>query len=169
MNSAGNGGAPGTATRRRLSVRDEIKPFVLIAAIAAGIVANRLAAGRLTHLSWIAGIAIFAVTFAVMAFVDVKDVAVAFRKVKATSLALAVNFAITPAFARALGWLILRHYPDLGGRGHPLHPHSVHRLVPDLHRPGRRRHGLGGCRCCRGTWCCRSPCCRRTCSPSATA
>jgi ACR3 family arsenite transporter len=83
------------------------------------------------------------VTFAVMAFVDVKDVAVAFRKVKATSLALAVNFAITPAFARALGWLILRHYPDLGGRGHPLHPHSVHRLVRDLHRPGRRRHGLG--------------------------
>lgn len=113
MNGAGNGGGPGTATRRRLSVRDEVKPFVLIAAIAAGIVANRLAAGRLTHLSWVPDVAIFAVMFAVMAFVEVKDVAVAFRKVRATSLALVTNFVITPAFAWALGWLILRHYPDL--------------------------------------------------------
>ena len=94
-------------------MRDEVKPFVLIAAIAAGIAANRLAAGRLTHLSWISDVAIFAVMFAVMAFVEVKDVAVAFRKVRATSLALVTNFVITPAFAWALGWLILRHYPDL--------------------------------------------------------
>ena len=114
MSSAGNGGpAGGTGARRRLSVRDEVKPLVLIAAIAAGIGANRLAAGRLTHLSWIEDVAIFAVMFAVMAFVEVKDVAVAFRKVRATSLALVTNFVITPAFAWALGWLILRHYPDL--------------------------------------------------------
>ena len=45
MNRAGNGGGPSTPARRRLSVRDEVKPFVLIAAIAAGIAANRLAAG----------------------------------------------------------------------------------------------------------------------------
>ncbi len=99
--------------RQHLSVRDEIKPLILIAAIAAGIGANRLAAGRLTHLDWITDAAIFAVMFAVMAFVEVKDVAVAFRKVKPTVLALVTNFVITPAFAWALGWLILRHYPDL--------------------------------------------------------
>lgn len=99
--------------RQHLSVRDEVKPLILIAAIAAGIGANRLAAGRLTHLDWITDAAIFAVMFAVMAFVEVKDVAVAFRKVKPTVLALVTNFVITPAFAWALGWLILRHYPDL--------------------------------------------------------
>jgi len=99
--------------RSRLSVRDEVKPLVLIAAIAAGIGANRLADGRLTGMSWVADIAIFAVMFAVMAFVEVKDVAVAFRKVKPTALALVTNFVITPAFAWALGWVILRHYPDL--------------------------------------------------------
>ena len=66
MNSAGRGGGPaggGAAARRRLSVRDEVKPLVLIAAIAAGIAVNRLAAGRVTHLSWIPDVAIFAVMF----------------------------------------------------------------------------------------------------------
>ncbi len=67
------------AADSRLSVRHEVKPLVLIAAIAAGIAANRLAAGRLTGLSWISDAAIFAVMFAVMAFVEVKDVAVALR------------------------------------------------------------------------------------------
>ncbi|MDA8284767.1 MAG: bile acid:sodium symporter [Actinomycetota bacterium] len=98
---------------RRLSVRDEVKPFVLIAAVVLGIAGNRLAAGRFAHLSWVSDIAIFAVMFAVMAFVEVKDVAVAFHKVKPTALALVTNFVFTPAFAWALGWLILRHYPDL--------------------------------------------------------
>jgi len=98
---------------RRLSVRDEVKPFVLIAAVVAGIVANRLVNGRLTHLSWLADLTVFAVMFTVMAFVEVKDVAVAFRKVKPTALALVTNFVFTPVFAWVLGWLILRHYPSL--------------------------------------------------------
>jgi ACR3 family arsenite transporter len=163
MNSAGNGGGPGTATRR-LPVRDEVKPFALIAAIAAGIVANRLAARRLTHLSRISDIAMFAV----MAFVEVKDVAVAFRKVKATSLALVTNFVITPAFAWALGWLILRHYPDLwaGVILYTLTPCIGWYLIFTDQADGDM---AWGCRCCRGTWCCRSPRGRRTCSPSATA
>jgi ACR3 family arsenite transporter len=98
---------------RRLSVRDETKPFVLLAAVVLGIVANRLVDGRLAHLAWIADIAVFSVMFAVMAFVEVKDVGVAFKKVKPTGLALLTNFVFTPAFAWALGWLILRRYPDL--------------------------------------------------------
>ncbi len=98
---------------RRLSVRDEVKPFILVAAVVVGIMANGLAAGRLVGLSWVSDIAIFAVMFAVMAFVEVKEVTVAFRKVKPTALALATNFVFTPAFAWALGWVILRQYPDL--------------------------------------------------------
>jgi ACR3 family arsenite transporter len=98
---------------RRLSIRDQVKPFVLIAAIVVGVVANRLANGRLTNLAWIAEIGLFAVMFAVMAFVEVKEIAVAFSKLKPTALALLTNFVFTPLFAWLLGWLILRQYPDL--------------------------------------------------------
>ena len=101
------------ATRARLSVRDETKPFVLIAAIAVGIVANRLVDGRLVHWDWVSDLAVFAVMFAVMAFVEVRDVGVAFKKLRPTGLALLTNFVFTPAFAWALGWLVLRHYHDI--------------------------------------------------------
>ena len=101
------------ATRAKLSVRDETKPFVLIAAVVVGIVANRLVNGRLVRWDWVADVAVFAVMFAVMAFVEVKDVGVAFKKLKPTGLALLTNFVFTPAFAWVLGWLLLRHYPDL--------------------------------------------------------
>jgi ACR3 family arsenite transporter len=97
----------------RLSVRDEAKPFVLIAAVVVGIVANRLANGRLTDLSWISNVGLFAVMFAIMAFVEIKDVTVAFHKVRPTVLALVTNFVFTPLFAWALGRLILHGYPDL--------------------------------------------------------
>lgn len=97
----------------RLSVGDETKPFVLILAIGVGILANRLANGQLVSLSWISDIGIFAVMFAVLAFVEVKDVGVAFTKVRPTALALATNFIVTPLFAWTLGWLFLQAYPDL--------------------------------------------------------
>jgi len=97
----------------RLSTRDEVKPYILIAAIVIGIVVNGLVNGRLVSWQWVSDIAIFAVMFAVMAFVEVKDVAVAFRKVKPTALALVTNFVFTPLFAWGLGWLILRQYPSL--------------------------------------------------------
>jgi ACR3 family arsenite efflux pump ArsB len=97
----------------KLSVRDEAKPFVLLAAILVGIAVNRLLHGQLAHLSWIANIGLFAVMYTVMAFVEISDVAVAFRKVKPTVLALVTNFVFTPLFAWVLGWLVLRPYPDL--------------------------------------------------------
>ena len=61
-------------TGAKLSVGDETKPFVLIAAVVVGIVVNRVVDGRLAHLAWVADIAVFAV----MAFVEVKDVGGAF-------------------------------------------------------------------------------------------
>jgi ACR3 family arsenite efflux pump ArsB len=100
-------------SRAKLSVRDEVKPFVLIVAVVVGIITNRLVNGRLTHLAWVADAAVFALMFAVMAFVDVRDIGVAFKKIRPTGLALLTNFVFTPAFAWALGRLILRHYPDI--------------------------------------------------------
>jgi ACR3 family arsenite efflux pump ArsB len=100
-------------TRRRLSVRDEAKPFVLIGAIVTGVAVNRAAHGRLTGLSLATNIGLFLVIFAIMAFVDPGDVKQAFGKVKPTALALTTNFVFTPLFAWTLGWLLLRHHPDL--------------------------------------------------------
>lgn len=108
--SGGGGQEPRTV---HLSVRDETKPFVLIVAIVVGLVANRLADGTLVSLAWISEMGLFVVMFAIMAFVEVRDVGVAFTKVGPTALALATNFIVTPLFAWALGWLILRAYPDL--------------------------------------------------------
>ena len=104
---------PAPTRTARLSVRDETKPFVLIVAIAVGILANRLANGALVSLGWLSDIGLFAVMFAVMAFVEVNDVGVAFTKLRPTALALATNFIVTPLFAWGLGWLVLRAYPDL--------------------------------------------------------
>ena len=104
---------PAPTRTARLSVRDETKPFVLIVAIAVGILANRLANGALVSLGWLSDIGLFAVMFAVMAFVEVNDVGMAFTKLRPTALALATNFIVTPLFAWGLGWLVLRAYPDL--------------------------------------------------------
>ncbi len=101
-----------TATRK-LSVRDETKPFILIAAVLVGILLNRLLGGGAAWLIWIVEVGVFFVIFAVMLPVEIKEVSHAFRKVKPTILALFVNFVFIPIFAWAVGWLFLRNEPDL--------------------------------------------------------
>jgi arsenite transporter len=97
----------------RLSVRDEAKPFILIAAIAVGIVLNRIAGGTLSVLEPVVQVGLFLVIFSIMAFVEIGNVGQAFRRRKPTALAVTTNYVIVPLFAWSLGWLILRHYPDL--------------------------------------------------------
>ncbi len=101
------------APTRRLSTRDEAKPFILIGAIVTGFVINRLADGALTDYGWLVQVGLFAVVFSIMAFVEVKGVGRAFRKTKPTALAITTNFVLVPLFAWALGWLILQDHPDL--------------------------------------------------------
>lgn len=97
----------------RLSVRDEAKPFILITAVAAGIALNRAAGGSLARHHWIVQAGLFLVIFSIMAFVEIRGVGQAFRKLKPTALAITTNFIIVPLFAWALGWLVLHNYPDL--------------------------------------------------------
>ena len=97
----------------RLSVRDEIKPLVLICAIAAGVAINRTASGWFVHFDWLVRVGLFAVVFTIMAFVEVDHVGRAFRNVKPTVLAVITNFIVVPAFAWGLGWVFLRGHPDL--------------------------------------------------------
>ncbi len=96
-----------------LSVEDKQKPFILIAAILVGIVLNRFVGGAAQSLYGLVNIGLFLVIFAIMLFVEVKEVGKAFTKVKPTTLALLTNFVFTPLFAWFLGWLFLRNYPDL--------------------------------------------------------
>lgn len=101
------------AKRRALSVSDKTKPFILIAAIAIGILLNRFIGGVVEQFYVLVNIGLFLVIYAIMLFVEVKDIGRAFTKVKPTALALATNFLFTPFFAWFLGWLFLRDYPDL--------------------------------------------------------
>lgn len=102
-----------TTPVRRISPRDEAKPFILVGAIGAGIIINRLADGAITGYGWLVQIGLFAVVFSIMAFVEITGVGRAFRKVKPTALAVTTNFVLVPLFAWTLGWLVLRDHPDL--------------------------------------------------------
>lgn len=97
---------------RRLSVRDETKPLVLIVAILVGIMLNRLLGEGTEWLIYVVEIGVFFVIFAVMLPVEITEVSHAFRKVKPTALALFVNFLFIPFFSWSLGWLFLRQQPD---------------------------------------------------------
>ena len=104
---------PAADREPHLSVRDEAKPFVLIAAVAAGIALNRIAGGTLARHHWIVQAGLFLVIFSIMAFVEISGVGQAFRKLKPTALAVTTNYIVVPMFAWSLGWLLLRSYPDL--------------------------------------------------------
>jgi ACR3 family arsenite transporter len=100
------------ATTKGLSVRDETKPLILIAAVIVGIALNRLLGDGAEWMIYVVEIGVFFVIFAVMLGVEIKEVSRAFRKVKPTALALFVNFVFIPIFAWAMGWLFLRNQPD---------------------------------------------------------
>jgi len=102
-----------TAGTGRLSVRDETKPIILIAAVVVGIILNRLLGAGASWLLWVVQIGVFFVIFAVMLPVEIKDVSRALRKVKPTAIALAINFVFIPLFIWGAGWLFLRQFPDV--------------------------------------------------------
>lgn len=105
--------SPSPSPARRLTVRDEAKPFILIAAVVVGIGINRIVDGSLDGYHWIVQAGLFLVIFTIMAFVEIAGVGHAFRKIKPTTLAITTNYLVVPLFAWTLGWLVLRNHPDL--------------------------------------------------------
>ncbi|MCM8821808.1 MAG: bile acid:sodium symporter [Candidatus Omnitrophica bacterium] len=95
-----------------LSTKDREKPFILIGAVIAGIIIQRLIDKELSSLIYLTEIGVFFVIFAVMLPVEIKDVEMAFKKIKPTAISLFVNFIFIPAFSWTMGWLILKNYPD---------------------------------------------------------
>ncbi len=108
-----NGAEVTTRVAARLSIRDEAKPLLLIAAVLLGIVLNRLLGAGVSWLIWVVQIGVFFVILAVMLPVEIKDVSKAFRKVKPTAIALLINFVFIPIFIWTMGWLFLRPFPDV--------------------------------------------------------
>ncbi|MBE3561123.1 MAG: hypothetical protein IMW89_18180 [Ktedonobacteraceae bacterium] len=85
-------------TTRTLSVCDETKLFILIAAVIVGILLNRLIGTGAGWLLWVVQIGVFFVIFAVMLPVGITDVSRALCKVKPTTIALTINFVFIPLF-----------------------------------------------------------------------
>lgn len=100
-----------SAGRKGLSARDQEKPLMLIGAMAVGLVINWWSGGWEPLLTLVK-VGVFFVLFAVMLPVELAAIRQAFRKIKPTVIALVVNFIIIPAFAWAVGWLVLRSHPD---------------------------------------------------------
>lgn len=95
-----------------ISTRDKTKPLILIAAVAVGIAVQRLMGREVPWLLYVTEVGVFLVITAVMLPVEIRDVGRALRRVKPTIIALLVNFVFIPTFAWALGWLVLKNYPD---------------------------------------------------------
>ena len=95
-----------------LSTKDKQKPFILIGAMIAGVLLQRLIGQPVPWLIHVTQAGVFLVILAVMLPVELTDVGVALRKVKPTALALFINFIFIPIFSWSLGWLVLRQYPD---------------------------------------------------------
>jgi arsenite transporter len=95
-----------------LSTKDKQKPFILIAAMIAGVLLQRLIGGSIPSLIHVTQAGVFVVILAVMLPVELTDVGGAMRKVKPTALALFINFIFIPIVSWTLGWLFLRQYPD---------------------------------------------------------
>ncbi|MEW5953628.1 MAG: arsenic resistance protein [Bacillota bacterium] len=93
---------------------DRAQPFILFGGIAAGLFlsackpeeAARIAVSVLTP-------GLMLVLFMIFLQVPLKQVTAAFSKVKATGLALGLNFIVTPLLAWLLGALFLGAHPDL--------------------------------------------------------
>ena len=96
----------------QLSTKDKRKPFILIAAVAVGIVIQHIVGEAVPWLLYVTEIGVFLVILAVMLPIEFHDVGDALKKVKPTALALFINFIFIPLFAWTLGWLMLRSYPD---------------------------------------------------------
>jgi len=95
-----------------LSIKDKGKPFILIGAMIAGVLIQRIIGHGLPWLMYVTQIGVFLVILDVMLPVELTDVGTAMKKLKPTALVLFINFILIPLFSWSLGWLVLRGYPD---------------------------------------------------------
>lgn len=97
-----------------ISSQDARKPFILIGAIVAALLIQSFYGEPIASLFIVTKIGVFLVITLIMLGIDFHKFVNAFTaKVKETSIAIGMNFVFIPLLAWAMGWAMLKNYPDL--------------------------------------------------------
>jgi ACR3 family arsenite transporter len=98
---------------RSLGLLDRLQPLLLIGAIGLGLGLAAGAPDLARRAGWMVSAGVFLVIYLIMLGVRERDLLAAFRRLKPTSIALAVNFLLTPLVAWGLGFLFLKDQPEV--------------------------------------------------------
>ncbi len=99
--------------RQELAFLDRIQPFLLLSAIVVGLVLSNVAPTLAANLTPLVTAGVFLVIYFIMLGVSTQGVMHAFARWKPVSLAIGINFLITPLIAWTLGYLFLQNDPDI--------------------------------------------------------
>lgn len=100
-------------TEKGLGLLDRIQPFLLLSAIAAGLLVAKMASTFAAQLAPLVTVGVFLVIYFIMLGVSTHGIMYAFARWKPTALAIGINFLFTPLLAWALGYLFLQNDPDV--------------------------------------------------------
>ena len=98
-----------------LGLLDRVQPFMLLSAIALGLVLAYFSPTNAAKLAPLVTVGVFLVIYFIMLSVSMQGVMHAFARWKPAALAIGINFLITPLIAWALGYLFLQNDPDIWG------------------------------------------------------
>jgi len=96
-----------------LALLDRVQPFLLLSAIAVGLVLATVAPVVAAKLTPMVTAGVFLVIYFIMLGVSTRGVMHAFARWKPTALAIGINFLITPLIAWTLGYFFLQNDPDI--------------------------------------------------------
>jgi ACR3 family arsenite transporter len=98
---------------KRLARLDRVQPFLLLSAIAVGLILAATAPTSAARLAPLVTIGVFLVIYFIMLGVSAQGIMHAFTRWKPTTVAIGINFLITPLVAWFLGYLFLQDDPDI--------------------------------------------------------
>ncbi len=99
--------------KKGLGVLDKYQPIFLLISIVLGLLIFKFFPSFSNKLISLVSVGVFLVIFFIMLGVDTSGILNAFKKLKPTTIAIIINFLLTPFFAYLLGYLFLRNSPDI--------------------------------------------------------
>jgi len=99
--------------KQGLALLDRVQPFLLLSAIAVGLLLAKVTPIVAAKLSPVVTAGVFLVIYFIMLGVGTQGIMHAFTRWKPTALAIGINFLITPLIAWVLGYLFLQNDPDI--------------------------------------------------------
>ncbi|MDR7555060.1 MAG: arsenic resistance protein [Armatimonadota bacterium] len=105
--------SPALALETTLGRLDRLQPFLLLSAIAVGLALAAMAPTVAARLAPVVTGGVFLVIYFIMLGVSARGVMRAFARWKPATVAVGINFVVTPALAWVLGYLFLRGDPDI--------------------------------------------------------